>query len=226
MSSRPRTERGVSRGHSSGAHSREGPNLRSRTGPMSSRREGDAGTRAGTPEPVREVGGGTAEGSERERQAHAAPSGATGDEARSLTDEALRRENMAAAHARVVSNGGAPGVDGMTVEALEAYCREHWPRIRQELRSGTYEPQPVRRVEIPKPGGGTRTLGIPTVLDRMIQQALHQVLSPRFDPTFSDPSFGFRPGRGTHDAVVRPASTSRRDTGGWWIWTWRSSSTR
>jgi len=81
----------------------------------------------------------------------------------------LRRENMQTAHARVVSNGGAPGVDGMTVEALWEYCREHWPRIRQELLGGTYEPQPVRRVEIPKPGGGTRTLGIPTVLDRMIQ---------------------------------------------------------
>jgi RNA-directed DNA polymerase len=114
----------------------------------------------------------------------------------------LRRENLQVAHARVVSNGGAPGVDGMTVEALGAYCREHWPRIRQELLGGTYRPQPVRRVEIPKPGGGTRTLGIPTVLDRMIQQALHQALSPIFDPTFSGSSFGFRPGRGTHDAVV------------------------
>ena len=110
---------------------------------------------------------------------------------------------MAAAHARVVSNGGAPGIDGMTVEALGEHCREHWPRIRQELLGGTYQPQPVRRVEIPKPDGGVRTLGIPTVLDRMIQQALHQVLIPIFEPTFSDASFGFRPGRGTHDAVVR-----------------------
>jgi RNA-directed DNA polymerase len=115
----------------------------------------------------------------------------------------LRRENMAAAYARVVSNGGAPGVDGMTVEALGEYCREHWPRIRQEVLGGTYRPQPVRRVEIPKPGGGVRMLGIPTVQDRMIQQALLQVLSPIFDPTFSDASYGFRPGRGTHDAVVR-----------------------
>lgn len=156
------------------------------------------------PERPQEAGGGTAHGLRSERQARAARSGAvTGDEARSLIDEVLRRENLQTAHARVVANGGAPGVDGMTVEALGEHCREHWPRIRQELLSGTYEPQPVRRAEIPKPDGGSRTLGIPTVLDRMIQQALHQVLSPIFDPTFSDASFGFRPGRGTHDAVVR-----------------------
>src|SRR5258705_2577384 len=170
---------------------------------MSSRREGDAGARAEKPEPVREEGGGTAEVSEQERQARAARSGVAGDEARSLIDEILRRENMAAAHARVVSNGGAPGIDGMTVEALKGHWREHWPRMRTELLGGTYQPQPVRRVEIPKPDGGVRTLGIPTVLDRMIQQALLQVLIPIFDPTFSDGSFGFRPGRGTHDAVVR-----------------------
>src|SRR5258705_3711618 len=170
---------------------------------MSSRREGDAGARAEKPEPVREEGGGTAEVSEQERQARAARSGVAGDEARSLIDEILRRENMAAAHARVVSNGGAPGIDGMTVEALKGHWREHWPRMRTELLGGTYQPQPVRRVEIPKPDGGVRTLGIPTVLDRMIQQALLQVLIPIFDPTFSDASFGFRPGRGTHDAVVR-----------------------
>lgn len=170
---------------------------------MGSRGEGDAGSRAERPERPQEAGGGTAHGLRSERQAHAARSGASGDEARSLIDEVLRRENMQAAHARVVANGGAPGIDGMTVEALEGYCREHWPRIREALRSGTYQPQPVRKVEIPKPGGGVRTLGIPTVLDRMIQQALHQVLSPIFDPTFSEGSFGFRPGRGAHDAVVR-----------------------
>jgi RNA-directed DNA polymerase len=119
-------------------------------------------------------------------------------------EEAMRRENIKAAHARVVRNGGAPGVDGMTVEELLPYCREHWARIREELLSGRYKPQAVRRVEIPKPDGkGTRMLGIPTVLDRMIQQALLQVLTPIFDPTFSDASFGFRLGRSTHGAVRR-----------------------
>jgi RNA-directed DNA polymerase len=116
----------------------------------------------------------------------------------------VRRENLVAAHARVVRNGGAPGVDGLSVDDLMPYCRQHWARIREQLLSGTYVPQPVRRVEIPKPDGkGVRMLGIPTVLDRFIQQALLQVLSPLFDLTFSDASFGFRPGRSTHQAVQR-----------------------
>jgi RNA-directed DNA polymerase len=119
-------------------------------------------------------------------------------------EEVLRRENVLAAYKRVVQNGGAPGIDGMTVENLMAFCQEHWARIREELLSGKYMPQPVRRVEIPKPDGkGTRTLGIPTVVDRMIQQALLQVLQPIFDPTFSDGSFGFRPGRSAHGAIQR-----------------------
>lgn len=119
-----------------------------------------------------------------------------------LIQAVMRRENMMAAHKRVVQNGGAPGVDGMTVEELMPYCRKHWERIREEVLSGTYQPQPVRKVEIPKPGGkGTRMLGIPTAMDRLIQQALHQVLQPIFDPTFSEGSFGFRPGRSAHDAV-------------------------
>jgi len=126
------------------------------------------------------------------------------EETNALLEEMLRRENMLSALGRVKHNAGAAGVDGMTVDDLEGYLREHWLRIREELRSGTYHPQPVRKVEIPKPGGkGTRTLGIPTVLDRLLQQALLQVLQPIFDPTFSDASFGFRPGRGTHPAVER-----------------------
>ena len=121
-----------------------------------------------------------------------------------LIDQVVSRENLIRAHKRVVRNKGAAGVDGMTVNDLMQYCREHWSRIREELLSGTYQPQPVRKVEIPKPGGqGVRTLGIPTVLDRLIQHALLQVLQPIFDPTFSDASFGFRPGRSTHQAVLR-----------------------
>jgi len=121
-----------------------------------------------------------------------------------LMEEALCRENVLAAYKRVVRNGGAPGVDGMTVEELMPYCQEHWARIREELFSGRYQPQPVRRVEIPKPDGkGRRMLGIPTVLDRLIQQCLLQVLQPIFDPTFSDDSYGFRPGRSAQQAVLR-----------------------
>ncbi len=119
-------------------------------------------------------------------------------------EEVVHRENMTEAYRRVVRNKGAPGFDGITVDKLGAHCRDHWDRIRKEILSGTYVPQPVRRVEIPKPGGkGTRVLGIPTVLDRLIQQALHQVLSPVYDVTFSDASFGFRPKRSAHHAVRR-----------------------
>jgi RNA-directed DNA polymerase len=103
---------------------------------------------------------------------------------------------------RVRRNGGAAGADGMTVDELASHLKQHWPRIKEKLLSGTYVPQQVRRVEIPKPGGkGVRLLGIPTVTDRLIQQALHQVLLPVFDPDFSDHSYGFRPGRSAHHAV-------------------------
>jgi len=156
------------------------------------------------PERPRKASGGTAQGPRVARQARPARREQTGEGSLLLMEEVVRRENIAAAHARVVQNGGAPGVDGMTVDDLLPYCRKHWTRIREELLSGRYKPQAVRRVEIPKPDGkGTRMLGIPTVLDRMIQQALHQILTPIFDPTFSDGSFGFRPGRSTHGAVRR-----------------------
>jgi group II intron reverse transcriptase/maturase len=116
--------------------------------------------------------------------------------------EVLRRENLLEALKRVRLNQGAPGVDGMTVEDLAPYLRKNWPRIREELLGGAYIPAPVRRVDIPKPDGkGTRSLGIPTVLDRFIQQAILPVLTPLFDPHFSESSYGFRPGRGCHDAV-------------------------
>ena len=120
----------------------------------------------------------------------------------SMMEAVVERGNMFAALRRVKSNKGSAGVDSMSVDALEGYLREHWPRIKGELLNGCYQPAPVRRVEIPKPGGkGRRQLGIPTVLDRLIQQALHQVLQPVFDPFFSDSSYGFRPGRSAHQAV-------------------------
>ena len=156
------------------------------------------------PERPRTPGDGIAQGTGFERQAGTARSEHAGAEASTLMEEVLRRENLMKAHARVVKNGGAPGVDGMNIDELWSHCQKHWARIREELLSGTYVPQPVRRVEIPKPDGkGTRTLGIPTVLDRMIQQAVLQVLQPMIDPTFSDASYGFRPGRSAHDAIKR-----------------------
>jgi len=116
-------------------------------------------------------------------------------------ERVLAPANLKAALARVRKNKGSPGVDGMSVDDLPSYLREHWKRLRSELLEGTFHPQPVRRAEIPKPGGGKRQLGIPTVLDRFIQQALLQVLQPDIDPGFSPHSFGFRPGRSAHDAV-------------------------
>jgi RNA-directed DNA polymerase len=115
----------------------------------------------------------------------------------------LERENLKKALAQVKRNKGAPGIDGMTVEDLGPYLKEHWLTIRAQLLEGTYRPQPVRRVEIPKASGGLRLLGIPSVLDRLIQQAVMQVLQADWDGTFSEASFGFRPGRSAHQAVER-----------------------
>jgi RNA-directed DNA polymerase len=115
----------------------------------------------------------------------------------------VERSNMARAYRRVVSNGGAPGIDQMTVDDLLDHLKEHWPRIRERLLGGSYRPQAVRQVMIPKPSGGERMLGIPTVVDRLIQQALHQVLTPIFDGSFSESSYGFRPGRSAHQAVLK-----------------------
>ena len=120
-----------------------------------------------------------------------------------LMERVLESENMRQAWKRVKSNQGAPGIDGMRIEDFPAFARSNWPAIRQALRDGTYRPQPVRRVTIPKPNGGERLLGIPTVMDRVIQQAIAQVLGPIFDPGFSDASFGFRPGRSAHGALRR-----------------------
>lgn len=131
-----------------------------------------------------------------------------------LMECVVERSNMQAAYKQVKRNKGAPGVDGMTVEALGDFLRVHWPQIKERLLEGSYEPVPVRRAEIPKDNGGIRPLGIPTVLDRLIQQALHQVLSPLYEPEFSDHSYGFRPGRSAHQAV-RQAQRYQREGKRW-----------
>src|SRR5919205_491649 len=118
-----------------------------------------------------------------------------------LMEEVCERENCKQALKRVKANKGSAGMDGMTVQQLPEYLKQHWPAIREQLLSGTYKPQPVKRVEIPKPDGGVRNLGIPTVLDRFVQQAVMQVLQRRWDRTFSEHSDGFRPGRSAHQAV-------------------------
>jgi RNA-directed DNA polymerase len=121
-----------------------------------------------------------------------------------LMEEVCEQENLKQALQQVKANKGSPGIDGMTVEELPDYLQQHWPAIREQLFNGTYKPKPVRRAEIAKPdGGGMRKLGIPTVLDRYIQQAVMQVLQRQWDPTFSDHSYGFRPGRSAHQAVAQ-----------------------
>ena len=119
-----------------------------------------------------------------------------------LMEEIVSGENMRRALKRVRSNKGSAGVDGMTVDVLGPHLVEHWPRYREQLLAGTYRPQPVKQVLIPKPDGGQRMLGVPTVVDRLIQQAVLQVLQPQWDPTFSEHSYGFRPGRSAHQAVA------------------------
>lgn len=119
-----------------------------------------------------------------------------------MMEAVVERENMRAALKRVEANKGAAGVDGTSAQALRPWLHEHWPRVKEELLEGRYKPSPVRRVDIPKPGGGMRQLGIPTALDRLIQQAVLQVMQPMFDGGFSESSYGFRPGRDAHQAVL------------------------
>ena len=140
------------------------------------------------------------EGTESLRAERGTESPAIGEQ---LMEGVCERENCKQALARVKANKGSPGVDGMTVQQLPEYLKRHWPAIRDQLLSGTYKPQPVKRVEIPKPEGGVRKLGIPTVLDRFVQQAVMQVLQRRWDWIFSEHSYGFRPGRSAHQAVVQ-----------------------
>ena len=131
-----------------------------------------------------------------------------------LMEEVLRREHLFAAFRRVQANKGAPGVDGMRVEELPEHLRQTWPAIREQLLSETYVPAPVRAVYLPKPGGGTGMLGIPTARDRLIAQAILQVLVPIFDPAFSERSSGFRPGRSAHQALEQAC----RDMAGGYRW--------
>ncbi len=163
------------------------------------------------------------EGSRRNRREEGlgAPSGTatrdnSGPETKQLMEAVVERENMKLALGQVERNRGAAGVDRMTVEQLRPYLHEHWARIKAELLADNYRPQPVLRVEIPKPGGkGMRTLGIPTVVDRLLQQALQQVLSPHFEPSFSESSYGFRPNRSAQQAVLKAREYVRE--GGRWV---------
>jgi group II intron reverse transcriptase/maturase len=132
-----------------------------------------------------------------------------------LWSEIFSRPNLFTALERVRRNGGAAGVDGMTVEELPEHLKAHWPSIREKLEAGTYQPSPVRRVEIPKPNGGVRMIGIPTVQDRLIQQAMHQVLSRMYELTFSEHSYGFRRNRSAHDAVE--AAQRHINAGNKWV---------
>ncbi len=129
--------------------------------------------------------------------------------AQQLIEQMVEKQNMRRAWQQVRRNKGAPGVDGRNIDATLEWLQEHWEQTRQQLLAGSYKPKPVRRVEIPKPGGGMRKLGIPTVLDRLIQQAMHQVMTPLFDPDFSDNSYGFRPGRSAHGAILKAQEYQR-----------------
>jgi len=144
----------------------------------------------------------------------AATSGRTKSEDHRLMEQVVERSNLWSAYERVVRNKGAAGVDDLPVSELKDWLKVHWPSVKQALLEGRYIPRAVRRVDIPKPQGGVRTLGIPTVVDRLIQQGLHQVLLPLFEPTFSEGSFGFRPGRSAHQAVRR-AQGFIQDGKGW-----------
>lgn len=176
----PDDQAGVSRGHSSSDVRDEGPNPEQGKGPASS---------AAATNPTGEAVG---------RRVADQP-----DPDANLLERILSRPNMLKAWERVKANKGAPGMDNMPIADFMAFAREHWEEIRASLLAGTYQPLPVKRVEIPKATGGTRPLGIPTVLDRLIQQAVAQVLLPIFDPDFSEASFGFRPGRSAHNAIHR-----------------------
>src|SRR3990172_9559436 len=210
---------GVSSGHSTGGDHdrREGPNVSPRDDPD---RLAIAASTAAIPPRW-----GACRGGERVKPADPQTERSTDPaspetiphpaRAEALWEDFLSADNLARELRRVERNGGAPGPDGMTVAALRPHLKVAWPEIRQSLDAGTYRPSPVRRVTIPKPGGGERELGVPTVLDRLLQQALSQVLSPVFEPSFSDRSFGFLPGRSAHQAVA--AARRAIEAGETWV---------
>ncbi len=180
------------------AGDREGPNEEKGTTPASL---GDAMPQKTMQMELPFESRGEASSVERRAEVSTATSGNGRPGASGLMELVIERRNLQSALRRVKQNKGSAGIDAMTVGELPDYLRENWPRIREQLLASTYQPLPVKRVAIPKPGGGERELGIPTVLDRFIQQALLQVLQPRWDPTFSEHSHGFRPGRSAHGAV-------------------------
>lgn len=186
-----------------GLREAEGPNKKQRMETRISMNEGDAETRD---EKTVSCSRGSEQNSRRVEQCEHQTITARRENTiqnDALMEVMLGRANMEAAYKKVVSNKGAPGVDGMTTKDLKAYLQDNWMRIREELLTGRYKPNLVKQVEIPKPDGGVRRLGIPTVIDRLIQQAIHQTLNPIFDPNFSESSYGFRPGRGAHQAVLK-----------------------
>lgn len=164
---------------------------------------GDADSMAEMPESHSKSSGRKLRGYETGASSSAARKEHVRPEEMALMEAVVARENLLKAYHQVMGNKGAAGVDNMSVEQLLPHLQEHWATIKESLLNGAYQPQAVRCVEIPKPNGGVRQLGIPTVLDRLIQQALHQVLSPIFEPSFSESSYGFRPGRSAQQAVAQ-----------------------
>ena len=178
--------------------------------------EADAEKKAEMPELDLWGSGRNSQGHRSKSASNATVATGTKNAAGEATMEAVvARENMLRALRAVERNAGAAGVDGMTTEELRGYLRAQWEQLKRQLLEGTYQPQPVRRVDIPKLGGGTRMLGIPTVVDRLIQQAMHQVMSPVWEPDFSNHSYGFRPGRGAHQAVE--AARAHVESGRRWV---------
>ena len=187
-----------------------------RVGTGHSESEGAAGHLTGMSDGCRGDSGGTVNDPTSGHQADTACTEKANERVGMSMEEVVCRENMRSAFRRVLKNRGAPGVDGVTVDTLRDHLWARWSKIREQLLSGTYHPQPVLKVEIPKPGGrGMRMLGIPTVLDRLIQQAVLQVMQPHFDSGFSESSYGFRPGRSAHDAVL--AARSHIASGRRWV---------